>query len=276
MSPAEIRVLNRLSARCNVLPVIARADSLTDDRLEAVKEAIRKGLDNAGLDFGVFGPQTKKRPEEETPKRRTRFSTATGGTGNADDSSELNGTGEESESDEERKSRPVIKLRAPRHRALSRSRSRRDLSQAADDDRRPMTPDVGDRESIANVRFSAQIVAQVDFGNVMPFALIAPEMGQRKHRHKITDSEILSTAPSSPMQQSEDGHASSEIPETPMSTARLAYLNGPPDDLRGVFTRKFRWGTVDVLNPDHCDFAALRTAVMSTHLKVFLRYGFWN
>jgi hypothetical protein len=39
MSPAEIRVIRRLSARSNVLPVIARSDSLTDDKLLAVKNA---------------------------------------------------------------------------------------------------------------------------------------------------------------------------------------------------------------------------------------------
>jgi hypothetical protein len=39
MSPAEIRVIRRLSARSNVLPVIAHADSLTDEKLLAVKNA---------------------------------------------------------------------------------------------------------------------------------------------------------------------------------------------------------------------------------------------
>jgi len=39
MSPVEIRVIRRLSARANVLPVIARADSLTDEKLLAVKNA---------------------------------------------------------------------------------------------------------------------------------------------------------------------------------------------------------------------------------------------
>ena len=39
MSPAEIRVIRRLSARCNVLPVIGHADSLTDEKLQAVKHA---------------------------------------------------------------------------------------------------------------------------------------------------------------------------------------------------------------------------------------------
>ena len=44
MSPAEIRVICRLSARSNVLPVIGRADSLTDEKLSAVKNAVRKVL----------------------------------------------------------------------------------------------------------------------------------------------------------------------------------------------------------------------------------------
>lgn len=39
MSPVELRVIRRLSARANVLPVIARADSLTDEKLLAVKNA---------------------------------------------------------------------------------------------------------------------------------------------------------------------------------------------------------------------------------------------
>lgn len=39
MSRAEIRVIRRLSARTNVLPVIARADSLPDEKLLAVKNA---------------------------------------------------------------------------------------------------------------------------------------------------------------------------------------------------------------------------------------------
>lgn len=39
MSPAEIRVIRRLAARTNILPVIAHADSLTDEKLHAVKIA---------------------------------------------------------------------------------------------------------------------------------------------------------------------------------------------------------------------------------------------
>ncbi|KAF7346371.1 Septin family protein, P-loop GTPase [Mycena sanguinolenta] len=277
MSPAEVRVIRRLSARSNVLPVIARADSLTDEKLLAVKNAVRTGLAEAGLDFGVFSP---KYDTVETPRRATatRFADSPrspnghghvngNGTANGDDTG-ANVEPDEEDDGEERQSRPVIKLKPRLNRGLSRSRSRRDLSRAGDDERRPVSPDA---ESLANVRFSAHIVAKTDLGTIMPFALIAPEAGKGTKRRSV-DLQVLST-PTSPLQQSEDGHAASTedgIPQTPasMQGTGLPYLQGPPEDLKGVFVRKFRWGTIDVLDPNHCDFAALRTAVLSTHLKV--------
>ncbi|KAJ7175901.1 septin family protein [Mycena filopes] len=275
MSPAEVRVLRRLAGRSNVLPVIARADSLTDETLISVKNAVRVGLMEAGLDFGVFSPPAKKASSAETPRRATRFAPDQNGHANGNgNGADANGTGAaetDEEDGEERASRPVIKLRQRSNRGLSRSRSRRDLSVAADDDRRPISPEA---ESLANVRFSAHIVAKTDLETLMPFALIAPEVGAGKKapRRMSVDTQMLNT-PASPMQPSEDGHASIEdgVPQTPASVHSnrgLAYLEGPPDDLKGVFVRKFRWGTVDVLDPTHCDFAALRTAVLSTHLKV--------
>ncbi|KAJ6585030.1 Septin-domain-containing protein [Mycena capillaripes] len=276
MSPAEVRVIRRLSARCNVLPVIAHSDSLTDEKLLSVKNAVRAGLTEAGLDFGVFSPP--KKDTTETPKRQTRFASPqnghVNGNGNGNGHGDVEGAvpteTDEEDDGEERQSRPVIKLRPRLNRGLSRSRSRRDLSRAADDDRRPLSPEA---ESLANVRFSAHIVAKTDLDALMPFALIAPELGKNSKRRMSIDTSMLST-PSSPLEQSEDGHAPSiegVIPQTPgsiHSNRGLAYLQGPPDDLKGVFVRKFRWGTVDVLDPSHCDFSALRTAVLSTHLKV--------
>lgn len=252
MSPAEIRVLKRLAARCNVLPVIAKSDSLTDDALDGAKQAVRKSLSEAGLDFGVFGP----RPESSHTKtgQATRF-------GN-----EEAGEYEEGEEGEERQSRPVIKLRRQKvGRNLSRSRSRRDLSQAADDEHRPVSPDA---ESIANIRFSAYIVAKSDLTEVMPFALVAPETSTRYRRNATNDEQILKTVPSSPIQPSEDGHAPSIDHSPPTPGGSEPQWQGPPVPLKGVFVRKFRWGTIDVLDPAHCDFSALRTAVLSTHLRV--------
>ncbi|KAF7314282.1 GTP binding protein [Mycena kentingensis (nom. inval.)] len=51
---AEINVIRRLSTRVNVLPVIARADTLPNDRLAVIKLAIRRGLADHGIGFGIF------------------------------------------------------------------------------------------------------------------------------------------------------------------------------------------------------------------------------
>ncbi|KAI0354920.1 hypothetical protein OH77DRAFT_1404125 [Trametes cingulata] len=50
----DIAAIRRLSARVNVLPVVACADTLTTDRLTAVKMAIRRDLAEAGIGFGIF------------------------------------------------------------------------------------------------------------------------------------------------------------------------------------------------------------------------------
>jgi Septin len=55
---AEINVIRALSSRVNVLPVIARADTLTKDRLAAIKLAIRRDLAEAGIGFGIFDLDT--------------------------------------------------------------------------------------------------------------------------------------------------------------------------------------------------------------------------
>ncbi|EGO23791.1 hypothetical protein SERLADRAFT_416136 [Serpula lacrymans var. lacrymans S7.9] len=244
MSPAEIRVIRRLSARVNVLPVIARADSLTDDTLSEVKKAVRKGLHEAGLDFGVFTASKQKGEEGEkglvNGVGHENGSANANANGNevANGSGSGNGNGHNghvaSEEEPARKTRPVIKLRGFRL-SRSRSRSRRDLSSVVHDDSEPYYPDDTDRESVASVRFSAHVVAKADMNTLLPFALITPE------------------------------HSSTPRPKRPRPTS---VSSSPPEDLRGVFTRKFRWGTIDVLNPEHCDFAALRTAVLLTHLKI--------
>lgn len=229
---------------------------------------VRTGLAEAGIDFGVFGPSSTT-PSANTPKNQTHFASPDA-RGNAHTSDYAVGEDSDEHGEgEERQARPVIKLRSARHangRTLSRSRSRRDLSQAAEDDRRPVSPDATDIESVANVRFSAHIIAKTDLSTLMPFALIAPETSKRRPRPESSDSRLLAST-----QPSEDGHPAGAVPQTPTSSYSVrnpTFLQGPPDDLKGVFVRRFRWGTIDILDPNHCDFAALRTAVLSTHLKV--------
>ena len=233
---------------------------------------VRSGLAEAGLDFGVFGPT--KKPGEHQKRQISVHEQELNGNGYGHGNDILSPPEEDEEEEEEalsdedgdeRKSRPVIKLRPTRHgaRGLSRSRSRRDLSQVADTIREPLSPD--DSESVANIRFSARIVAKTDLTGLMPFALIAPEPHKRRPRRISTDSGLAT-----PRAQSEDGHLFKGPTSVP-NPRNPILLPSPPQDLKGVFIRKFRWGTVDVLDPNHCDFAALRTTVLSTHLKVSSR-----
>lgn len=272
MLPSELRVIRRLAERVNVLPVIGRADSLTDDKLRAVKATLKRELYEADLSFGVFTPEPVKFSQPSFSRD--------GGALRADGKlSNGNGhpTGDAAESDSESdddeddvpSSRPVITLRSGRQSApprRSRSRSRLELSEEA---REPQSPDPLDPESIANVRFSASTVARSDLSPLLPFAIIAPERC-RRHRPKPSAEESVKDV-ASENAQSLLTNSNSDSPVTPAVKGQSwPPVVSPPDDLKGVFVRRFRWGTVDVLDPTHCDFAALRTAVLSTHMKVGL------
>ena len=65
MNPLDLRIIRRLSERVNVLPIIARSDTLTDEKLNVVKEAVSRELARTKLGFGVFG--TPRIDEEPLP-----------------------------------------------------------------------------------------------------------------------------------------------------------------------------------------------------------------
>lgn len=282
MLPSELRVIKRLSQRVNVLPIIGCADSLTDDRLNAIKDTVRSELIATGLDFGVFGPpkfdqdpaQNGHSIDIDLPKANARPK--------ADDDSE----DVEEEEEEDRKSRGVIRLKqTSRYPALrrSRSRTRRDAGYTYTGDSEGTQDGVcpPDEDSVANVRFSANLFQKVDLSDILPFALISPEVMPERVMSKPSRRPTVNSQVSASHPKEREGSGSDHGEETlkgrpkhPTSQVNgdghsgIPYLDGPPADLRGVFVRKFRWGTIDVLNPDHCDFAALRTAVLSTHMMV--------
>jgi len=275
MLASELRVIKRLSQRVNVLPIIGCADSLTDERLSGVKEAVRSELAATGLDFGVFGPpkfdqdpaQNGHSIDINLPKANARPK--------VDDDSE------DVEEEEDRKSRGVIRLRsASRYPAVrrSRSRTRRDTGYSYTGDSEGAQNGIcpPDEDSVANVRFSASLFQKVDLSGILPFALISPETMPERTVSKPSRRPTMNSQVSASHPKERDGSGSDHGEETSKGQpptngdghSNLPYLDGPPADLRGVFVRKFRWGTIDVLSPDHCDFAALRTAVLSTHMMV--------
>ena len=281
MLPSELRVIKRLSQRVNVLPIIGCADSLTDDRLNAIKDTVRSELVATGLDFGVFGPpKFDKDPAQNGHSIDIDLPKANAPQKADDDSEEVE------EEEEDRKSRGVIRLKTTsRYPALrrSRSRTRRDAGYTYTGDSEGAQNGVclPDEEGVANVRFSANLFQKVDLSDILPFALISPEIMPERVMSKPSRRPTVNSQVSAGLPKEREGSGSDHgeemlkgRPQHPASPVNgdghsgLPYLDGPPADLRGVFVRKFRWGTIDVLNPDHCDFAALRTAVLSTHMMV--------
>ncbi|KAG6820719.1 hypothetical protein H0H93_012772 [Arthromyces matolae] len=192
----EIETIRRLSARVNVLPVIARADILSNERLAAVKLAIRRDLAEAGIGFGIFDMDTTSSPlyqqhvqEHHTPPKNGDGSNGFAGGHNGAATSNTNTTPPTS----------------------------------------PTTP--------AHLR--------------LPYALISPDM----YSHS-------------------DG-----VARPPFSRAELVQQYTPssyPQSLlqsltRGKFIRSYRWGTLDVLDPIHSDFLALRAAIFH-HMDTLQKY----
>ncbi|KAJ6559154.1 GTP binding protein [Mycena vulgaris] len=184
----EISTIRRLSARVNVLPVIARADVLSNDRLAAIKMAIRRDLADNGIGFGIFDIDHYPNNGDDLPPPHAGdpLNTYPG---------HSNGT-------------PLSAANSP-----------------------PASP-------VASPLLR------------LPYALVSPDI----YSHS-------------------DG-----VPRIPPSRHELV-LQYTPSQLspsskkstRGKFVRTYRWGTVDVLDPNHSDFMPLRAAIFH-HMKTLQKY----
>ncbi|KAJ7095831.1 GTP binding protein [Mycena belliarum] len=180
---AEISTIRRLSARVNVLPVIARADVLSNDRLAAIKMAIRRDLADNGIGFGIF--DIDHSADDLLAHAGDVLNSYSGHT---------NGT-------------PLSAANSP-----------------------PASP-------VASPLLR------------LPYALVSPDI----YSHS-------------------DG-----VPRIPPSRHELVlqYTPSPHSPSkkspRGRFVRSYRWGTVDVLDPNHSDFMSLRAAIFH-HMKTLQKY----
>ncbi|KAF8147304.1 hypothetical protein K438DRAFT_1922099 [Mycena galopus ATCC 62051] len=172
----EISTIRRLSARVNVLPVIAKADILSNERLAAIKMAIRRDLADNGIGFGIFDI-------DHYP-------------GGADD------------------------LPPPNGMSLSATNSP------------PSSP-------VASPLLR------------LPYALISPDIYSHSegvpHRNLPSRADLV-------LQYTPSQHSSSS-----------------KKNLRGKFVRTYRWGAVDVLDPNHSDFIPLRAAIFH-HMNTLQKY----
>jgi hypothetical protein len=182
---AEIHTIRRLSARVNVLPVIARADTLSNDRLAAVKLAVRRDLAEAGIGFGIFDVDNHHNYHHHHPEQHSTINGDSAPNGGYP--SLTNGSGSSPSSSS------------------------------------PTTPSL--------LR--------------LPYALISPDMYSHSEgiaRIPLSRHELVRQYTPSP------NNTSSKL-------------------IRGRFVRSYRWGSMDVLDPNHSDFMPLRNAIFH-HMKV--------
>jgi hypothetical protein len=186
LPPQDIHCIRRLSARVNVLPVIARADILSNERISAIKMAVRRDLADAGIGFGIFDMDSSYQNQDEfIPSKNGEPSSSYGVKSNGGSSTNSPPT-------------------SPNNHSMLR----------------------------------------------LPYALISPDI----YSHS-------------------DG-----VPRMPSSRSDLIqsytpsqYSHLPSKLVRGKFTRSYRWGSLDVLDPSHCDFSHLRSAVFH-HMETLQKY----
>jgi len=261
MNPAELKVIRRLAARVNVLPVVARSDELTESRLRAVKRTIKRELQVPGLGFGVFAP-TSSPPQNGLETQVSMVPTDT-----------------EVDEEDERESRPVIRIRSTKQ-SGERSRSRRrsrvlDESPVravdSDDERTPVPGDPAKLHNDEHTHCAPRITRSL-IDALLPFALVSPQSSRHHHSSISKDDSML--VPGSPAEPEIPGTPTSRRTSVPPSAFPGQYGNASADNdqprefPKGKFVRKYKWGTLDVCDPAHCDFVVLRTAILSTYFKV--------
>jgi len=233
LSEADIYVIKRLSSRVNVLPVISRADTMTNERLEEVKAAIRRDLKKGGVQVGnILGQLDSSESEEE------------------DEEDEDNGEDEE----ETRAPRTVVRIRTTRgtsdntrgHPLFNkRSRSRT---------RAALTDEDVDFE-LASIVFPKGVHSM---RALFPFSIMSPDPVPMRGGPGSTNT---------------NGNGAVGVadgsPAPPSSYRRRSVFLDSGDHLkalRGRYTRNYRWGSVDVLS----EFPEARL-VNSFYLSVMLR-----
>jgi hypothetical protein len=288
MNPAEIKVIKRLAARVNVLPVIARTDGLTESRLRNVKSVVKRELEEAGVGFGVFSrstgaqsaaPPPPATPETLVPNGKARFSMSTTVT---EGQTTVDGAASD---EEERPARTVIRIRPRKsftgsEKERSRSRRRRSTMDASPDrsdgyeSEQPPMPDGSSQVNKGRLTRSA-------LEAILPFGLVSPQPRRDRKGGLASPEPGADSGTMDPLllTPNEDPQTPTSLRSSvPPSAFPSAFQQQPhlvstgdyelPREFpRGLFVRKYKWGTLDVLDPNHCDFVALRTAVLSTHFR---------
>lgn len=213
LADADIYVIKRLSTRVNVLPVISRSDTLTNERLEEVKAVVQRDLKKGGFHTsGILGQLDNNASDEDAE---------------SDEDQE-----DEAEEEDSRTARTVVRIRPTRgspeqpkrHPSFSqRSRSRT---------RAALTDEDVDFERTAAV-FPKGVRSM---RGLFPFAIMSPD-----------------TMPSISLAEANGDKASmpTTVASPPGAYRRRSVTLDAGDHLKGLrgkYTRNYRWGSVDVLS----------------------------
>ncbi|KAF8319710.1 hypothetical protein DL93DRAFT_2074678 [Clavulina sp. PMI_390] len=236
MSKADLYVIKRLSTRVNVLPVISHADTLTNERLEELKGVLRRDLKQGGFNSGsILGQLDASSDDSDDEHVRG------GGQDSDDDEDEADGTSSNGHAQ-------VVRIRPTRaiQRRTSFSRRSRSRTRAA----------LTDEDVDLDVKAAIFPAGVRSMRALFPFAVMSPDpVPSLTGEKKLVDAEGSGTV-------------------SPPSAYKRKSLVLPDDwedhlkALKGKYTRNYRWGSVDVLNPEHCDFLALRHAILGPRLRV--------
>ena len=278
LSSAELSILARLSQLSNVLPIIAKADTLTLTRLHEVRQAVRRSLRAAKIDLGTFDIGTAKGSRAKKA----------GGEGRAAAEGEPT-IGEEVK---------VIRIR--RRRSISASgRIDRPTSQAGYASTAGHGGDMEDEEgeggSPPEQKRSLEDdgPSSEDLLRLVPLSVFVPEpVRTTARKSKVPAARRPSSAeedmssqgghvppvPPLPRELSNTQVSSEVLDSSATNGAAVAAAGSPPPASEqrqqprrtlvpsGRDERNSRWGTARVLDPEQCDFGLLRTAILGTHL----------
>ncbi|KAK0532460.1 hypothetical protein OC835_003330 [Tilletia horrida] len=250
--PLELSVLKRLATRVNVLPVIGKADLLTDQRLEQVKDAIKRGLAEAKISLGPFSERFKSEDDEteDDEERVGDSSRAARRRAKRSAAAQVEQDDEDDDEEEDEGAEPVkvIRLRSRRDSNLSNATSSAAGAFAAGPDSESGSVAHGLSPAFGNAPALKKQVAQM-----VPFALISPEPPRLPAASNASNSQ-------SSLKKGSTSSSSALISDA--AAAADAESSSMPS-----LTRKYRWGVIHVLNPAHCDFSPLRTCLLQTHVE---------
>jgi hypothetical protein len=107
-------------------------------------------------------------------------------------------------------------------------------------------------------------------------ASIEPVKVIRIRSRSLSEASNMNRRPSAAGDEAD--HLHPEELDTPTYERLLPFAILSPEDPTGrkaaegesdkVFVRRFKWGQIEVLNPDHCDFTPLRETLLGNNMKV--------